>query len=69
MRAIDCTGNSAVDKVIKGLDWVANNFQLPAVAQLSLGASTANEALDGALTVWPRISAVATAWSPEMLMQ
>ena len=64
VRAIDCTGNSAVDKVIKGLDWVASNYQLPAVAQLSLGASTANDALDGALTVWSRISAPATACSP-----
>ena len=53
VRAIDCTGNSAVDKVIAGLEWVAGNLQLPAVASLSLGASTANDALDAALLVRP----------------
>lgn len=37
--------------MIEGLEWVAANFELPAVAQLSLGASTANEALDAALLV------------------
>ncbi len=49
MRCIDCNGDSAVDDIIAGLEWVAANAQRPAVASLSLGTSSVNDALDAAL--------------------
>lgn len=49
VRCIDCNGDSAVDNIIAGLEWVASNFQPPAVASLSLGTSGTNDALDAAL--------------------
>lgn len=49
MRCIDCNGNGAVAQVLAGLEWVAANFRLPAVASLSLGSNSINEALDSAL--------------------
>lgn len=49
VRCIDCNGDSAVDDIIAGLEWVAANFQFPAVASLSLGTSGTNDALDAAV--------------------
>jgi subtilisin family serine protease len=49
VRCIDCNGDSAVDDIIAGLEWVAGNFRLPAVASMSLGTSGANDALDAAV--------------------
>ena len=54
VRAIDCSGESAADKVIAGLEWIAANYRLPAVASLSLGAAFGNELLDAALLVHTR---------------
>ena len=43
VRVLDCAGNGTNSTVIAGMDWVANNRVLPAVANMSLGggASTA----------------------------
>lgn len=49
MRCVDCNGNGAVAQFIAGLEWVAGNFQSPAVASMSLGSNAVNEALDSAL--------------------
>ena len=38
-----------MDDIIAGLEWVAGNFQLPAVASMSLGTSGTNDALDAAV--------------------
>ena len=49
VRCIDCNGNGAVAQVIAGLEWVAANYRLPAVASMSLGSNAINQALDSAL--------------------
>ncbi|HEX6747366.1 MAG TPA: S8 family peptidase [Longimicrobium sp.] len=48
VRVLDCAGNGTNSSVIAGLDWVANNRVLPAVANMSLGAD-ASQAVDDAL--------------------
>jgi uncharacterized protein (TIGR03382 family) len=37
VRVLDCMGSGLVSGIIAGLDWVAANKQLPAVANMSLG--------------------------------
>ena len=49
VRVLDCQGNALTSNVIAGLDWLAQNFQLPAVASLSLGADSPNRAMDDAV--------------------
>lgn len=49
VRCVDCNGNGAVAQFIAGLEWVAGHYQLPAVASMSLGSNSINEALDSAL--------------------
>jgi aqualysin 1 len=45
VRVLDCSGSGSNSGVIAGMDWVANNRTLPAVANMSLGggASTATD--------------------------
>lgn len=38
VRVLDCAGSGTVSRAIAGLDWVARNRRLPAVANISLGA-------------------------------
>ena len=49
VRCVDCEGNGAADNVIAALDWLAGNYELPAVASLSLGSNSINAALDTAM--------------------
>jgi subtilisin family serine protease len=37
VRVLDCAGSGAWSGVIAGVDWVANNARMPAVANMSLG--------------------------------
>jgi len=48
VRVLDCNGSGTTAGVIAGVDWVANNAVLPAVANLSLGGG-ANTTLDNAV--------------------
>lgn len=48
MRVLDCAGSGANSAVIAGIDWVAENAQMPAVANMSLGGG-ASTALDDAV--------------------
>lgn len=45
IRVLDCAGNGSDATVIGGVDWVAGNRQLPAVANMSLGGG-ASSAID-----------------------
>ena len=47
---IDCDGSAQSSAVIAGLDWLAQNYKLPAVASMSLGSDSPNQALDDAVT-------------------
>jgi subtilisin family serine protease len=48
VRVLNCAGSGSNAGVIAGVDWLANNKQLPAVANMSLGGSK-SEALDSAV--------------------
>lgn len=48
VKVLDDAGSGSVSDVIEGIDWVTENAEGPAVANLSLGGS-ANEALDEAV--------------------
>jgi subtilisin family serine protease len=48
VKVLDCNGDGPSRTVIKGIDWVTENAQKPAIANLSLS-SEANEALDDAV--------------------
>lgn len=48
VRVLDCAGSGANSAVIAGIDWVAENAQMPAVANMSLGGG-ASTALDDAV--------------------
>ncbi len=48
VRVLNCSGSGSTAGVIAGVDWVANNKQLPAVANMSLGGSK-SEAIDAAV--------------------
>src|SRR5215813_7531557 len=37
VRVLDCNGSGSTSGVISGVDWVTNNHQSPAVANMSLG--------------------------------
>jgi subtilisin family serine protease len=52
VRVLDCNGSGAWSGVIAGVDWVANNHQKPAVANMSLGggaSSSVDDAVRGAI--------------------
>jgi subtilisin family serine protease len=49
VRVLDCNGSGTVSGVIAGVDWVTANRVRPAVANMSLGLSGSNEALDTAV--------------------
>lgn len=48
VRVLDCSGAGTNADVIAGVDWVAENYQAPAVANMSLGGGN-SEALDNAV--------------------
>jgi subtilisin family serine protease len=48
VRVLDCGGSGTYAGVIAGVDWVANNRQLPAVANMSLGGGK-SDAVDDAV--------------------
>lgn len=48
VRVLNCSGSGSTAGVISGVDWVANNRQLPAVANMSLGGGK-SQALDDAI--------------------
>lgn len=48
VRVLDCQGSGTMAGVVAGVDWVTQNRQLPAVANMSLGGG-ADQALDDAL--------------------
>ncbi|NIJ10790.1 subtilisin family serine protease [Saccharomonospora amisosensis] len=48
VRVLDCNGSGSYDGVIAGIDWVTNNAQGPAVANMSLGGG-ASTAVDDAV--------------------
>ena len=50
VRVINCDGSAQSSAVIAGLDWLAQNYKLPAVASMSLGSDSPNQALDDAVT-------------------
>ncbi len=49
VRVLNCAGSGSNSQVISGVDWVTNNRQNPAVANMSLGGS-ASTALDNAVS-------------------
>jgi subtilisin family serine protease len=49
VKVLNCAGSGTTAGVISGVNWVAANAQLPAVANLSLGGA-ASQALDDAVT-------------------
>ena len=52
VRVLDCNGSGSISSVLAGIDWVTNNRQLPAVANMSLGAgvsSTLNAAIQNSI--------------------
>jgi subtilisin family serine protease len=49
VRVLNCAGSGTWEQVIAGVDWVAGNADLPAVANMSLGGG-AHTALDDAVT-------------------
>jgi subtilisin family serine protease len=48
VRVLDCAGSGSDAGVVAGMDWVANNRVLPAVANMSLGGG-ASQAIDDAV--------------------
>lgn len=48
VRVLDCDGSGSTADVIAGVDWVTANFELPSVANMSLGGG-ASRALDEAV--------------------
>lgn len=50
VRVINCDSTATSSAVIAGLEWLAQNVQLPAVASLSLGSDNPNQALDDAVS-------------------
>jgi len=52
VRVLDCNGSGSISSVIAGVDWVTTNRQLPAVANMSLGAgvsSSLNDAIQNSI--------------------
>mmetsp|Transcript_11071 Transcript_11071/g.41303 ORF Transcript_11071/g.41303 Transcript_11071/m.41303 type:complete len:692 (+) Transcript_11071:2150-4225(+) len=47
VRVMDCTGRGSNSDIIRGLDWIANNAQKPALINLSLGGGL-SESIDAA---------------------
>ena len=50
VKVINCDGTADASNVLAGLDWLSANVKFPAVASMSLGADTPNQALDDAVT-------------------
>jgi subtilisin family serine protease len=40
VRVLDCSGSGATSSIVAGVDWVTRNASRPAVANMSLGATT-----------------------------
>ncbi|MFI6097191.1 S8 family peptidase [Lentzea sp. NPDC051213] len=49
VRVLNCAGSGAWDGIIRGIDWVTQNGQKPAVVNMSLGGSGTNSALESAV--------------------
>ncbi|MFC4335277.1 S8 family peptidase [Salininema proteolyticum] len=52
VRVLDCNGSGSFDGVIAGIEWVAENAEKPAVANMSLGGTNSdmlNDAVDNAV--------------------
>lgn len=50
VKVINCDGTADASNVLAGLDWLSANVKFPAIASMSLGADTPNQALDDAVT-------------------
>ncbi|MGC4808325.1 S8 family serine peptidase [Micromonospora sp. DT233] len=50
VRVLNCDGEGTTDEVVGGIDWVAQNAQQPAVANMSLGGG-ASAAIDDAVSI------------------
>jgi subtilisin family serine protease len=50
VRVLDCLGSGTFDQVISGVNWVTANAIKPAVANMSLGGTGTNAALETAVT-------------------
>jgi subtilisin family serine protease len=48
VRVLNCNGTGTVSGVVAGIDWVAGNHSGPAIANLSLGMATTNQAMNTA---------------------
>lgn len=48
IKVLDCTGNGALSRILKGVDWVTANADKPAIANMSLGGG-ASQTLDDAV--------------------
>jgi subtilisin family serine protease len=46
---LDCEGSGSSEQIIAGLDWVTAHAHKPAVANMSLGSTLIDTALDGAV--------------------
>ncbi|MBP2472462.1 subtilisin family serine protease [Crossiella equi] len=49
VRVLNCQGSGQWSQIIAGIDWVAKNAKKPAVANMSLGGSGSNAALENAV--------------------
>jgi subtilisin family serine protease len=49
VRVLDCEGSGSSEQIIAGLDWVTAHAHKPAVANMSLGTTLIDTALDGAV--------------------
>ncbi|WP_211214090.1 S8 family peptidase [Salisaeta longa] len=48
VRVLDCSGGGTLSGVVDGIDWVTQNYQAPAVANMSLGGG-ASQSIDDAV--------------------
>lgn len=49
IRVLDCAGFGSLSGILAGIEWVLKNYQLPAVANFSLGLNGASSILDLAI--------------------
>jgi subtilisin family serine protease len=50
VRVLGCSGTGSISAAVAGVDWVAAHAERPAVANMSLGATGTNDALERAIT-------------------
>ena len=53
VRVLDCQGSGTMDSILSGIEWVASNAKLPAVANMSLGGNkvqSINDAVSKAIS-------------------